>query len=236
MSNALCPRRLTHSLSVVGIADEGVDGSAQTLSARLWTESQDLAAAALESDFIQGIKNGSLNPNHYGQYTVQDAVYCHRGVEGWRSIASRATQPDFKTFAEARVKGWVSYSQRLFSEWHIADPTAIKLSPAIQAYAEFEANIAQNYDPHYAVVVMLPCDRLWYWLATQIEPDATEPNLYAFWMKENGSSDAGAKRLERFIDAHTDSIDESIALEIYRTAMLGEVNGFRSAGKQTLID
>ncbi|MEM7133760.1 MAG: TenA family transcriptional regulator [Chloroflexota bacterium] len=236
MPNALSPRRMTHSLSALGMLADQPSSPSATLSATLWQGAQDLANAALESHFIQGIKDGTLNPNYYGQYTVQDVVYCHHGVEDWQAVATRATHPDMKSFAEARVKSWVDYAQSLFDEWHIGDPSAITLSSAVRDYASFESDVARNFEPHYAVVVMLPCDRLWYWLATQIRPDAADPNSYAFWIKENGASDAGAKRLERFIDTHTDLIDESIALDIYCRAMLGEVNGFRSAGKQDLLD
>ncbi len=36
--------------------------------------------------------------------------------------------------------------------------------------------------PLYAAVVMIPCDRLWYWLGTQLKPYAVETNVYSFWI------------------------------------------------------
>ena len=106
MATALSPRRLTHSLSAVTVP-EAAQPALFPLAALLWDESQDLAHAALESDYIQGIRKGTLKPNAYGQYSVQDVAYCHYGLDDWRSAAARATHPAFKTFVEARVKSWV---------------------------------------------------------------------------------------------------------------------------------
>lgn len=198
------------------------------MAALLWDESQDLARAALESDYIQGIGNGTLKPNAYGQYSVQDVAYCHYGLDDWRTAAARATHPAFKAFAEARVKSWVKYTKETYTAWHIQDPSAVKLCAAAQDYADFESEVARNYDPIYAAVVMTPCDRLWSWLAQQLAPDSAPTNLYTFWIKEN-TDDSGARHLERIIDANADLLDESMALEVFRRAMLGEVNFFRSA-------
>ncbi len=205
------------------------------MAAMLWDQSQDLAQAALESDYIQGIAKGTLKPDAYGQYSVQDVAYCHHGLEDWRTAAARATHPAFKAFAQARVESWVKYTKETYSAWHIEDPSAVTLCDAAQAYADFESEVARTYDPIYAAVVMTPCDRLWSWLAQQLAPEATPTNLYTFWIKEN-TGDSGARHLERIIDANADLLDESTALEVFRRAMLGEVNFFRSACGQPAWD
>ncbi len=227
MATALSPRRLTHSLSAIA-KPEAAQPALYPMAALLWDQSQDLARAALESDYIQGIGKGTLKPDAYGQYSVQDVAYCHYGLEDWRAAADRATHAGLKTFAEARVKSWVKSTKEIFDAWHIQDPSAVKLCAAAQDYADFESEVARTYDPIYAAVVMTPCDRLWSWLAQQLAPDAVPTNLYTFWIKEN-TGDSGARHLERIIDANADLLDESTALEVFRRAMLGEVNFFRSA-------
>ena len=234
MATALSPRRLTHSLSAMA-KPEAAQPALSPLAGLLWGESEDLAMAALESDFIQGIGNGTLKPNAYGQYSVQDVAYCHYGLDDWRRAAARATHPELKAFAEARVKSWVKYTKETSDAWHIQDPSAVMLCAAAQDYADFESEVARNYDPIYAAVVMTPCDRLWSWLAKQLAPDAGPTNLYTFWIKEN-TDDSGARHLERIIDANADLMDESTALEVFRRAMLGEVNFFRSACGQPAWD
>ena len=235
IASALSPRRLTHSLSAVKPA-EAPQQAVPSLSTELWKGSQDLAAKALDSDYIQGIKHGTLNPNYYGQYSVQDTAYLYNGLNDWRTVVARATHPDVKAFAEARVKSWTAYIQETFGAWHIADPTAVKLSPAAQAYVELERDVAHNYAPLYAVVVMLPTESLWYWLATQLKSYAVETNVYSFWINQNAQYGSAGQRLEQFIDAHVDSLDESTAQKVYRSAMLSEVNFFRSACKQSLLE
>ncbi len=227
MKTALSPRRLTHSLSAVAVPAP-TPAVAPGLAAQLWNSSQDLAHAALESDYIQGIKNGTLHPDYYGQYSVQDVSYCHHGLEDWQAAAARASHPEVKAFAEARVTTWTKYAQDTYGAWHIQDPSAVKLCAAAQAYADFESDVARNFEPAYAIVVMTPCDQLWAWLARQLEPEASPTNVYGFWIKEN-LDDSGALHLEQAIDANADLLDETKALAVFRRAMLGEVDFFRSA-------
>lgn len=227
-------RRMSHSYASDGVAER--NATVESLSTRLWHNAQDLAEAALASDYIQGIQSGLLNPNYYGQYSVQDVVYCHNGVVDWQAVARRAQRPEVKQFAQARVKSWQAYAAETYGDWHISDPTAVSLSSAAQTYADFESEVCRTYDPLYAVVVMIPCDRLWYWLSNQIKPNGASPNAYQFWIDGNSGSDNGAAKMEAVVDDHATAIDEAKALHVYRTAMLGEVNFFRSACRQPLLD
>ncbi|MEM7116428.1 MAG: TenA family transcriptional regulator [Chloroflexota bacterium] len=217
----------------------GSEAGGQTtasLSAYLWNNSQDLAQEALATKYIQGIKSGLLDPNAYGQYSVQDVVYCHNGVTDWQAVASRATRSEVQEFANARVLSWQKYAAETYGDWHISDPSAVTLSTAAQTYADFESKVAHTYDPLYAVVVMIPCDRLWYWLATQLKGEAATPNTYQFWIDGNSAGDNGAAKMEAVVDSHATDIDQAQALTVYRTAMLGEVNFFRSACGQKLLE
>ncbi|MEM8930063.1 MAG: TenA family transcriptional regulator [Acidobacteriota bacterium] len=198
------------------------------MSARLWERSLDLARAALDSDYIQGIRKGTLDPEAYGQYSVQDVAYCHRGLDDWRRVATRASHASVRSFAEARVKSWQSYVEETYAAWHITDPAAVRLCDAAQAYADFESEVATSYEPIYAVVVMTPCDRLWSWLARQLRADATASNLYRFWIEEN-RDDSGAVHLEQAIDANAELLDEDTASKVFRRAMRGELDFFRAA-------
>ena len=226
MPQARSPRRST--LPPSDLASAASPAASPGLSERLWQRSQDLARAALESDYIQGIRQGTLDPNAYGQYSVQDVAYCHHGLDDWRAAAARATHPSVRSFAEARVKSWESYVEDTYAAWHITDPSAVRLGDAAQAYASFESEVATTYDPIYTVVVMTPCDRLWSWLAQQLRADATSSNLYRFWIEEN-LDDSGAVHLEQTIDANADLLDEETAAKVFRRAMRGELDFFRAA-------
>ena len=52
---------------------------AKNLAEKLFNNSLDIAKSALDTCFIQGIKNGTLDPRDYGAYAVQDSVYISHG-------------------------------------------------------------------------------------------------------------------------------------------------------------
>lgn len=220
--------------------DDKTPPAQDSLSWRLWLECQDLAHRALESDYMQGIKNGALDPNRYGQYTVQDAVYCDRAEADYQTVEQRAKEAgedDIAAFAKARHESYASYNLSTFAAWHIADPAAMKLSDAAEAYADFEHRVATEAAPIYGLIMMIPCNQLWAWLAGELRENAGPHNLYSFWIEGNDDW-GGAYRLDNFIDAwaaaHPGQVDRRQALYTYRSAMTGELNFFRSACGQPL--
>ena len=220
--------------------DDKTPPAEDAFSWRLWLECKDLAQLALESDYVQGLKNGTLDPNRYGQYTVQDAVYCERAETDYQTVEQRAQaagESDIASFAKARHESYASYNQSTFAAWHIADPSAMELSDAAQAYADFEHKTATEAEPIFGLIMMIPCNQLWAWLASELKNDAGPNNLYSFWITGNNDW-GGAYRLDNFIDAwhaaHPGQLDHRRALYTYRSAMTGELNFFRSACGQEL--
>ncbi|OUR70401.1 hypothetical protein A9Q76_07635 [Arcobacter sp. 31_11_sub10_T18] len=78
---------------------------------------------------------------------------------------------------------------------------------------------------------MLPCEFLWYWLASQISP-AKQGNLYAPWISGNDDPH-GAYVMGNFLNdyqiVNPNSIDNDLAIQIYKTAMTFEFRNFQSA-------
>jgi len=206
-----------------------------SLSMRLFHANLDLAQEAYETDYLQNMMKGVLSPDIYGQYSVQDVAYCNTGLADWESLRDRTTDTTVKEFASARVKSWEGYISSTYADWHITDPSAIKLSDAAQQYVDYESKVCREYDPIYAAIVMAPCDRLWYWVSNQMKSNSPNGNVYQKWIDDNSSYEQGALELETFIDANMAMIDEEKASVVYRTAMLAEVNFFRSACKQPLL-
>ena len=205
-----------------------------SLSEFLWDESQDLAQEALSTKFIQGIRLGDLEPEQYGIYTVQDAGYCYDVVKDYKTLIKRTEDPEVREFLVQREKSYEDYTQELMKQWHIKDADAIELGQAAQEYSDLEKKVAKRYEPLYFMVVSIPCVRLWHWLANQIKSCAVPDNLYQFWIDEN-SRGSGGKTLQDFVDGHAGSLDKEKALDVYRKAMLGEVNFFRSACEEKLV-
>ena len=85
------------------------------------------------------------------------------------------------------------------------------------------------YDAIYCLIVNLPCNYLWSWLANQIASESPVGNLYQFWIDGNNDP-SGAYQMGNFLDAwmkeHPGAVDEEKANEIYRKAMVYEYEGF----------
>lgn len=212
-----------------------------SISWKLWLACQNVAQEALNTDYMQGIKNGNLDPNSYGQYTLQDAVYCSNAQDDYQTIEERSQShgyPQLAAFAKARYDGYASYNTATFKDWHIADASAVSPGEAVQTYIDFEHRIANEWHPIYGLICMIPCDQLWPWLATELENDAGSGNVYSFWITENADW-GGAYRLDNFVDdwfAEDPKVyDWDSALFVYRSAMTCEVNNFRSACGQALV-
>ena len=45
--------------------------------------------AAITTEFIKGMVSGTLNPNYYGGYMVQDAAYCYDAVKAFDEAARK---------------------------------------------------------------------------------------------------------------------------------------------------
>ncbi|MEM9555435.1 MAG: TenA family transcriptional regulator [Acidobacteriota bacterium] len=213
-----------------------------SISWRLWTACADLAQRGLETDYIQGIAHGSLHPNDYGRYTVQDAAYCAHAAADYQTIEKRALaagEDRLAAFAQARYAGYQAYDQQVFEQWHLRGGDAVRPSPAAQTYIDFEHRAAESLAPVYGVLAMVPCDELWPWLATELKPSAVPTNLYSFWIEENADWH-GAYRLDNSLDAwfadHPDVFDWDTALWVMRSGMTCEVNLFRSACGQSLVE
>ncbi len=214
---------------------------ADSISWKLWLACQDIAQMALNTDYMQGIKSGNLDPNSYGHYTIQDAVYCYHAQDDYQAMETRALSEghsQIAAFAKARCDSYATYNTETFNDWHIADANAVKPGDAVQTYINFEHLIANDWHPIYGLICMIPCDQLWPWLATELEADSGSGNLYNFWITENADW-GGAYRLDNFVDdwfaEYQQVYDWDSALFVYRSAMTCEVNSFRSACGQALV-
>jgi thiaminase/transcriptional activator TenA len=89
--------------------------AADSISAKLWAACDDVAQDSLNSDFMQGLGNGTLSPDKYGQYIVQDCAYCANAAGDYRTFEGRATaagEPKLAAFAKARYESYEKFMPR----------------------------------------------------------------------------------------------------------------------------
>ncbi len=199
----------------------------------LWQENMHLAEQALQTDFIQGIRAGNLDPNQYGSYTVMDAYYCFSAAEDYGVVASRCSDhPNLLVYLTHKHESYQKYNASFSQQWGIGSGSCLLPNEAVSNYSALESQVCQQEDPIYALVVMLPCEYLWYWLSDQIRAEATESNLYAFWIKGNldpSGAYAMGNELEAYLKDHPGGIDRDKARRFYTQAMQGELGDFAAS-------
>ncbi|XP_060080321.1 uncharacterized protein LOC132559715 isoform X2 [Ylistrum balloti] len=204
----------------------------EPLSEVLWNSPDAVACRnlALSTCFVEGIKNGNLNPTAFGGYMVQDSVYCCKAKYSIDAAICRAPDGDVKTYLEKESESYEGYYEELFTKWHIDDPTGISLSQACQSYADFEHLVASTEDTIYMIVAMIPCMKLWPWLGKQLEQG--DHGVYNEWYQNNfDPTYDGYKVLDAFVDdaAAQGTIDDVKAMEVFSRCMQGEYEFFNSA-------
>lgn len=195
-------------------------------------ESLAISNKCYNTDFIQGILGGTLDPNTYGGFNVSDAYYCYAGADDYEEAAKRAQDnPELMIYLKEKADSYKRYNESIKDTWRLTGPEAIIPTQATKAYSDWETNIAKNEDPIYTLVAMLPCSYLWAWLAEKLNDDqvSDNDNIYAFWIKENLGFD-GSYRVGNFLDtynqAHPGAIDEAKAMLIYTEGLKHELANF----------
>ncbi|VDI32425.1 Hypothetical predicted protein [Mytilus galloprovincialis] len=178
----------------------------------LWTETKDTRTIALNTNFVQGVKDGMLHPTSF-------------------VAAKRAEMCPLKIFLDHESSSYKSYYEDLFDKWHIRDGKAIELGKECQEYVDTVADVASKDDAYYMLVALIPCARLWPWLGQQLTAAKDNFGAYTDWVNSNfDPSSKGYKKLEVRVNAafSNKQIDRNKALNIYSKCMTGEAGFFGS--------
>lgn len=119
--------------------------------------------AAKESMFIQGMASGTLDPDDYGGYTVQDAAYCFNAVEAFDVAANQMQgqgKPEFALMYRVYSESYKQYNQEFVKVWRLKSTESIVMGPAAATYVGYESALSRQ-DPKYLAIAMLPCTMLW---------------------------------------------------------------------------
>ena len=193
---------------------------------------------AKESEYIQGMVKGILDPNVFGGYTVQDAAYCFNAVDPYERAAEKMQEvgkPEFSLLYRTQSESFKSYNQYFLQTWRLQNTDSVAMGPAAATYVGYERALSQN-DPKYLCIAILPCTMLWPWIAGQLIASVEKNNPYYVWFDENKPSDQS--HLERFVDhffVQVEPEEQQKCLSIFQEGLVNELNFFRSACDQTLF-
>lgn len=189
-----------------------------------------IAENALNTSFMQGIKNGNLPPDVYGSFTVLDSYYCYNSACSFRMAYTNAQNKGITALASTLLYltgRYEKYNEMFLKVWHIADSKNVVPTDLWKGYAAHERRVAQEEHPIYILAAMLPCYHLWYWLSDRLI-SYTDNNIYGDWIKGCHYPD-GAYLLGSLIEDWKESgnsFDDVKAMDIYRTSMEYEYKNF----------
>lgn len=197
------------------------------LADALWNSTRALRKEVLQTYLINGLNNGTVDPVKFGQYVVQDAVYCYKSKVDIDVVASRTTG-SLRDFFLEESADYEEYYKGMFEAWSIGEPKGIHLNPTCQAYADLIAKIAVDRDPVYSIVAGIPCVRLWPWIGQKFKQSGKSSGLYQKWVDENfDPTGTDYLKWEAYVNNSTD-IDVATAKKIYYKCMKGELGFFSS--------
>lgn len=206
---------------------------------KLWNRTVFFARETLSLPYLQGIKNGTLNPDYYGGYNVADAYYCFKGADTYQTAVSHTDdQSPLQDFLKKKLEGYQNNNKRYPDTWHVSSAAAVTPPQITKEYADFEDRVARNLHPIYTLIVMIPCEYLWAWLASQMAPP-TPGNVYAGWITDN-KDPSGAYAMGNFLDMYMISnpgiVNDELAKELYSYALYYEFANFAAATGQSIKD
>ena len=152
-------------------------------------KSERIRNLAKESTFIQGMVKGSLDPNVYGGYMVQDAAYCFNAVDSYERAAEKMQEvgkSEFSLFYRTQSEEFKGYNKDFLETWRLRNSDSVAMGPAAATYVGYERALSQN-DPKYLCNAMLPCAMLWPWITDQLIA-SVDKNPYHIWFKDNKPS------------------------------------------------
>jgi thiaminase/transcriptional activator TenA len=173
--------------------------------------------ASFEHPFVRSLADGSLEPEKFKFYQMQDARYLEAFADACSLISVRCSRPDDKLwFIDAArlaliVEGQLhaGYGRKL--GYTADDISALRLTPNNKAYQDHMIAAAQRGTLVEAVAALTPCPWLYTELGRHLLDQMVEipdDHPYADWMRTYADpsfvdyTDSLLDRLQRFASEH----------------------------------
>jgi thiaminase (transcriptional activator TenA) len=200
----------------------------------LWQANQDLAIAALQSPFVQGIADGSLPKAKFAYYVGQDAFFLEAFARAYSIAAAKA--PDWKGFQVFHdlangVLQELNLHQHYAAQWGV-DLQAVEPGAATRRYTDFLLATAWSQEVGATAAAMLPCMKLYAFLGQSLAVNGIPDHDYRDWIRTYDSAE-----FEPLTVQLADLVERYGSLEggrsPYRYAMECELVFFENAWNQS---
>jgi thiaminase/transcriptional activator TenA len=181
-----------------------------SLTAQLWSEITDIYESILAHPFITGLTDGTLAPDAFAFYVVQDALYLRQYGAALAAVASRAPSPKagamFARHSAEAVATELTLHSTLLPELGITpdDVAAAEPAPTNLAYTSYLLSAIRGGSYAEGVGAVLPC----YWIYREVGRElirrgSPDPR-YQRWIDTYGGEEFGEVVAE--VLAETDAI------------------------------
>jgi thiaminase (transcriptional activator TenA) len=193
-----------------------IEGSmmAEKFTAGLWDGISDIYHGIITHPFVTGLTDGSLPPESFAYYVVQDALFLPRYAQALAAVASRAPDAAVTEMLVRHAAGIITAEMSLH-EWIFAeldvDHAAAEEAPTTLAYTSFL--LASTLGGSYAegIGAVLPC----YWIYWEVGKHLMRlgsPNAgYQRWIDTYGGEEY-ASDVREMIDA-ADALSDLAPIE-----------------------
>ena len=201
------------------------------ITQKLWERNYELASLSLNSNFVQGIKNGDLPKTKFQEYLAQDYFFLESFARAYGLAVSKSKNKKTIKILSGLLSG---VSEELIlhetyaKKWDI-DLTTNSIEPATKKYTDFLEEVSINLSLIEILSAMTPCMRLYAWLGKNLL-NMTSNNPYKEWILtySDQSFNNLAKSLESLIDQYNDSYDIDQVNFLYKRAMELELEFFNA--------
>ncbi|KAM4549429.1 uncharacterized protein PAE49_017343 [Odontesthes bonariensis] len=197
----------------------------------LWNKNKDVAEQTLRAPFVQHMQAGDLQADDYTCFMIQDFNYLVKVTEMLQEMCQRGTLPDdIQQFMQDRYKSYKEYAVETLKQFNLSGVSEIKAIPVMEKYlSDYEAAMNEQ-EPIFFAVALLPCARLWLWLAQNLKE--REFNAYFTWKKNNmvGHPEDHYRKL---LDKHLKTPEQIRRADaIFRQQMQNERDFFMASFKE----
>ncbi|CAI5685315.1 uncharacterized protein LOC102082023 [Oreochromis niloticus] len=194
----------------------------------LWVKNQDIAEHTLHTPFLQHMQLGDLQADNYVKFIIQDINYLVVVTDMLDKMRNKVKVPeDLHSFMEDRYESYKTYAESTLKEFNLNSVSNINSTPVMKKYLSDYKDIMENQDPIYFAVALLPCSRLWLWLANQLNENCC--NAYFTWKMSNmyGHPEQHYKALlDKYL---TTPKQKELANKLFRQQMKNEHDFFASS-------
>lgn len=176
----------------------------------LWRAIEPIYAAILAHPFLRGLTDGSLPPETFRFYAVQDALYLRDFARALSLAAAHAPREEWIIMLNEHAAGALTVERTLhesfFADWGLSPEAvaATPLAPTNLAYTTYLLAVAHGRPFHEAIAALLPCYWIYWEVGKTLERAGSRDPLYARWIGTYASEEFGA--VVRAVLACTDTL------------------------------